>query len=133
MQVVLKRPHGMANPGLFDYSLWLAQRGVGATGYVASGQKPDKLAEPAGPAGFVSVDLLRGYLAARLTEVLAGHPQITHRRVEDGPGRRLGRSFGVKLWPTLIALRDGQEQARVVRPTAPAQIEALCSALAPRP
>ena len=75
MQVVLKRPHGMANPGLFDYSLWLAQRGVGATGYVASGQKPHKLAEPAGPAGFVSVDLLRGYLAARLTEVLAGHPQ----------------------------------------------------------
>lgn len=65
--------------------------------------------------------------------VLAGHPKITHRRVEDGPGRRLGRSFGVKLWPTLIALRDGQEQARVVRPTAPAQIEALCSALAPRP
>ncbi|KAF0802355.1 thioredoxin [Alcanivorax xiamenensis] len=40
-----------------------------------------------------------------------------HIRVEDGPGRRLGRSFRVKLWPTLIFLRDGVEVARVVRPT----------------
>jgi thioredoxin 1 len=28
----------------------------------------------------------------------------------------LGRSFKVKLWPTLIALKDGVEVARVVRP-----------------
>lgn len=40
-----------------------------------------------------------------------------HLRIEDGKGRRLGRSFGIKLWPTLIALRDGTEVARVVRPT----------------
>lgn len=43
-------------------------------------------------------------------------PGLTHVRVEDGKGRRLGRTFGVKLWPTLIFLRDGQEVARVVRP-----------------
>lgn len=41
---------------------------------------------------------------------------VTHVKVEDGPGRRLGRSFGVKLWPTLVFLRDGEERARVVRP-----------------
>lgn len=40
-----------------------------------------------------------------------------HVCVEDGPGRPLGRSFRVKLWPTLILLRDGQEIARLVRPT----------------
>ena len=40
-----------------------------------------------------------------------------HLKVEDGPGRALGRSFRVKLWPTLILLRDGQEVARLVRPT----------------
>ena len=42
--------------------------------------------------------------------------QLKHIRVEDGSGRPLGRSFRVKLWPTLVFLRDGQEFARVVRP-----------------
>ena len=46
---------------------------------------------------------------------LAG-AEVRHIKVEDGKGRRLGRVFGVKLWPTLIFLRDGQEVARVVRP-----------------
>ena len=46
----------------------------------------------------------------------AGHRTVRHLKIEDGPGRRLGRSFGVKLWPTLIFLRDGQEVARLVRP-----------------
>ena len=35
---------------------------------------------------------------------------------EDGPGRPLGRSFRIKLWPTVVVLKDGQEVARVVRP-----------------
>jgi len=48
---------------------------------------------------------------------LAAHPDLPHLRVEDGPGRPLGRSFRVKLWPTLILLRDGQELERLVRPT----------------
>jgi len=39
--------------------------------------------------------------------------------VEDGPGRPLGRSFKVKLWPTLVFLRDGREVSRVVRPARP--------------
>ncbi|MDB6001480.1 MAG: putative thioredoxin-disulfide reductase [Rhizobacter sp.] len=44
------------------------------------------------------------------------HPHLRHVKVEDGPGRPLGRSFGIKLWPTLVFLRDGKEVARVVRP-----------------
>lgn len=36
--------------------------------------------------------------------------------IEDGKGRPLGRSYRVKLWPTLIFLADGAEVARVVRP-----------------
>lgn len=44
------------------------------------------------------------------------HPAIDHLRVEDGRGRPLGRTFRVKLWPTLVLLRDGREVARVVRP-----------------
>ena len=46
----------------------------------------------------------------------AAHPDLRHIKVEDGPGRPLGRSFRVKLWPTLVFLKDGQEVARVVRP-----------------
>jgi len=52
-----------------------------------------------------------------LDEVLATQSQWRHLKVEDGPGRALGRSFRVKLWPTLILLKDGQEVARLVRPT----------------
>ncbi len=53
-------------------------------------------------------------------------PDLQHIKIEDGPGRPLGRSFRVKLWPTLVFLRDGVELARVVRPTSVAAIgEAL--------
>jgi thioredoxin 1 len=44
------------------------------------------------------------------------HPDVRHLKIEDGPGRPLGRSYRVKLWPTLVFLKDGQELARVVRP-----------------
>jgi len=52
-----------------------------------------------------------------LATALAGRPTLRHLKIEDGPGRPLGRSFRVKLWPTLIFLRDGREVARLVRPT----------------
>ena len=35
--VRLKRPHGLYNPGGFDYEAWLLERGVRATGHVRSG------------------------------------------------------------------------------------------------
>lgn len=53
----------------------------------------------------------------------SAHPAVRHLKIEDGPGRQLGRSFGVKLWPTLVFLRDGVEVARVVRPADAKQIE----------
>ena len=56
----------------------------------------------------------------------ADHAKVRHIKVEDGSGRRLGRSFGIKLWPTLVFLRDGREAARLVRPLSAAPIvEAL--------
>jgi len=51
------------------------------------------------------------------------HPDVPHVKVEDGKGRRLGRTFGVKLWPSLIFLKDGKEMARVVRPDNSGDIE----------
>jgi len=51
-----------------------------------------------------------------IDEALAGNQAVRHLKVEDGPGRALGRSFRIKLWPTVVVLRDGQEVAHVVRP-----------------
>ena len=51
-----------------------------------------------------------------ITRAFAAHPGVRHVKIADGSGRRLGRSFRVKLWPTLIFLRDGDELARLVRP-----------------
>lgn len=59
-----------------------------------------------------------------IASAFAGHPDVRHIRIEDGNGRRLGRSFGVKLWPTLVFLADGRELARVVRPPEIAAVEA---------
>ena len=50
-------------------------------------------------------------------DALAAHAApLRHLKIEDGRGRPLGRSFGIKLWPTLVLLQDGREVARVVRP-----------------
>ena len=55
-----------------------------------------------------------------------GHERVRHIKIADGSGRRLGRSFGVKLWPTLVFLADGREVARLVRPSREEEIaEAL--------
>ena len=63
--------------------------------------------------------------APAVAEALHAAPAVSGMRrllVEDGPGRPLGRSFRVKLWPTLVLLRDGQEIARLVRPTEAAAV-----------
>lgn len=51
-----------------------------------------------------------------IQHALREFPLTQHLKVEDGPGRPLGRRFGIKLWPTLVLLCDGQEVARRVRP-----------------
>jgi thioredoxin 1 len=58
-----------------------------------------------------------------IRESFLAHPAVRHLKIEDGPGRPLGRSFRIKLWPTLVFLRDGVEVARVVRPVNAGQIE----------
>jgi len=62
-----------------------------------------------------------------LAAAFAGHPRVRHLKIEDGSGRPLGRSFGVKRWPTLVFLSDGREIARLVRP---AGADAISQALA---
>ena len=52
-----------------------------------------------------------------IEQALATHaPAVPHLKVADGPGQALGRSFKVKLWPTLVFMRDGVVEATAVRP-----------------
>jgi thioredoxin 1 len=51
-----------------------------------------------------------------IARAFATHPNVRHVKVEDGSGRPLGRAFEVKLWPTLVFLRDGKVLDRLVRP-----------------
>ena len=55
VEVRLKPPRGLRNPGTFDYERWLFTQGIGATGYV-------RAAERLTTAGF-TLDGLRGELA----------------------------------------------------------------------
>jgi thioredoxin 1 len=66
-----------------------------------------------------------GYCRAaqpRLAAALADHSRVRHIKIADGSGRPLGRSFNVRLWPTLIFLRDGKEIARLIRPAGAGEI-----------
>ncbi|WP_444676830.1 thioredoxin family protein [Halomonas sp. E19] len=65
-----------------------------------------------------------------LAMALAEYDEVLHLKIEDGRGRRLGRAFRVKLWPTLVFLRDGEELERLVRPSGSAVIRAALSRIA---
>ncbi|WP_164103208.1 thioredoxin family protein [Candidatus Laterigemmans baculatus] len=56
-------------------------------------------------------------LSPTVEALLSNAPDVRHVRIADGRGKKLGRSFRVKLWPTLVFLRDGQVVSQLVRPT----------------
>ncbi|WP_010584791.1 thioredoxin family protein [Schlesneria paludicola] len=56
-------------------------------------------------------------IQSKMASLLTQYPQIQHLKIEDGPGQRLGRSFQVKLWPTLVFMREGRVIGQVVRPS----------------
>jgi thioredoxin 1 len=65
-----------------------------------------------------------------IAAAFADYPHISHIKVEDGRGRPLGRSFGVKLWPTLVFLKYGKEVTRLIRPQGAAVIGAAMRQIA---
>lgn len=62
-----------------------------------------------------------------IKEALSEHSELRHIRIYDGKGKRLGRLFKVKLWPTLILLQDGKEVDRLVRPLNANEVRQLLS------
>jgi thioredoxin 1 len=88
------------------------------TAYAEKEPSPADIESLAGPALLEFGTPWCGYCRAAqslIADGLAAHPQVRHVKVEDGSGRPLGRHFGVKLWPTLVMLKDGKEVARLVR------------------
>lgn len=67
-----------------------------------------------------------------IADAFSNRPGVRHLKIEDGPGRPLGRSFRVKLWPTLIFLRDGREIERLVRPRDARSIAGALALIDPR-
>src|SRR5215218_7377664 len=68
-----------------------------------------------------------------IATALRAHRGVRHVKVEDGSGQLLGRSYGVKLWPTLLFLVDGREAARLVRPRDAGAIDKALELIAPVP
>jgi thioredoxin 1 len=68
-------------------------------------------------------------LQPHVTKLLAQLPGLSYIWIEDGKGKPLGRSFAVKLWPTLVFLRDGKVVRRLVRPN-PDELREAFAALA---
>ncbi|MDB5960120.1 MAG: thiol reductase thioredoxin [Massilia sp.] len=66
--------------------------------------------------------------APHIAGAIAAQGGVRHIKVEDGSGRKLGRSFKVKLWPTVVVMKDGVEVARVVRPHDQAEVAAALQA-----
>ena len=60
---------------------------------------------------------------ALIAAAFSNHAEVRHIKIEDGPSRQLGRSFRVKLWPTLVFMVQGKEVSRLVRPTDSSAIE----------
>ena len=66
-----------------------------------------------------------------IAEAMATHAELRHLKIADGKGQPLGRSFGVKLWPTLVFYANGKEQARLVRPGSVSDIAAALALIDP--
>ncbi|HIF18614.1 MAG TPA: thioredoxin [Cycloclasticus sp.] len=60
-----------------------------------------------------------------IEKAFTNHPDLPHIKIYDGKGKKLGRAFKVKLWPTLILLRDGVEVGRLIRPTQAVEVQQL--------
>ncbi|HEB77805.1 MAG TPA: DUF4131 domain-containing protein, partial [Methylothermaceae bacterium] len=103
LTVRLKSPRGFHNPGGFDYERWLFARGIGATGYVRSGNA-NRLLRPA-----QGIDALRQRLATAI-----------ERSLDESPVRGLVQALA-------LGARSGisQSQWQVLRDTGTVHLVAI--------
>lgn len=68
----------------------------------------------------------RAQIDAAIAEIRAQAINFNYHAIQDGKGKKLGRQFQVKLWPSLIFLHDGAETFRLVRPDSTQEILDAC-------
>jgi competence protein ComEC len=73
LTVRLQRPHGNANPGGFDYEVWLLEQGVRATVYVRPDPGNVRLSPFVASAGAI-IGRARAFLRGRIEHALEGKP-----------------------------------------------------------
>lgn len=83
LPVRLKRPHGLANPGGFDYESWLVAQGVGATGSVRDDEAAQRLGTARAWHPRTWRQQARSFLHARLAS-LPSRPLLLALLVGDG-------------------------------------------------
>jgi competence protein ComEC len=71
LEVRLKRPHSLLNPGGFDYEKWLFSKGIRATGYVVNPGQARKLSDSSWR---YAVTQVRAYLQQKIHLHLQGEP-----------------------------------------------------------
>lgn len=131
LAIITARPHSLLVANNEEPPMQAATQGFNPE-YSEEEPTPEELAALTGPAVLEFGAPWCGHCqAARsaIAEALAEYPDLTHIKVYDGKGKRLGRAFRVKLWPTLIFLRDGEEVERLVRPTAEKTVKEAMKAL----
>lgn len=72
--VKLKRPHGLANPGGFDFEAWMLSQGFRATGVVDERDPPLHLNNVNG--FFVQLNRLRDHVRSHIKRILPGNPWV---------------------------------------------------------
>jgi thioredoxin 1 len=105
------------------------------TGYVTSEEAPTREAVDRMP-GLVLLEFGTEWCgfcraaAPHVAGLLRDNPAVRHLKVEDGPGRPLGRSFRVRLWPNFVFLKDGAVVRQLARPSADELKEAVAALVA---
>src|SRR4051812_779891 len=72
LTVRLRRPHGTVNPHGFDYTAWLLERGIGATGYMRARAEARLLGSRNGP--FDLIERAREHVRDRFIATLGATP-----------------------------------------------------------
>jgi competence protein ComEC len=92
-QLRLRRPHGFANPGGFDYEAWLLQRGIAATGYLRDSVHNRQLAASSGRPWFQQ---LRHRLQQQLRDPAL--PPLLHAGFIEALGLGLQQDISDEQW-----------------------------------
>lgn len=66
LKVKLKKPHGLLNPGGFDYEQWLFTQGVGATGYIRQPKQAQLIGQDT---AWQNITVLRQHIAERINTI----------------------------------------------------------------